>query len=449
MSNDHTPAWMVTLIVLFGITTAAGIIGFVVFHAQHEVIQENLATVTNTVRNELQPRAEQLQRSIPRQEERLQLGRAKLLEIRNSDEDMRSAITGTLAPAHDTTLATIESKLKERERKLRDLLDRVAAARADLANQEEVALVNECNAVEERLELREKVQERSQELESFKREQRDELLVLEKAVDDRRKRVEELLDRRDITADQMVSDGQILQATVTDGFVIINRGMDHDLRENTRFVVYNRRGGAHVVKGAIEVISVEARLATARVLSEVDENDPIIPGDHLHHAIYNPHETKIYVIAGHFERYSVEELKRFIRESGGEVEDEMTARTHFLVAGKDADVALEEASLNGVTILSENQLLDMVRSRERYRVRQGMVFAISGDFGDVDRSVIERFVRGNGGVLRSEITDDTQVLIAGDNAAEAISRARLQGATIINQDQLTHLMGSDATDFVE
>lgn len=448
MDRDHVPAWLITLVVLFGLTAAGSFGTFIWYHAQLNALREQRDRISSRILPDLGERRGHLIDLKPQIEEQIELRQVKLQELKDVDEDEMATVQGILGPKHDQALARIEEVLQNRFAEFQTQLANVERARLELGQVEEQALVNERNAQDVRLDLRRKVEERKRELEQKRREHRSQLLVLEKDVKERRERVEELLDRRDFKTEELISDGQILQSNVLDGFVVIDLGFDHDLRKGMRFDVYNRRGGKNRIKGEIEVIEVEQRISTARVLEEVDENDPLIPGDHLHNAIYNPDEQKIYVIAGDLFRFTKPEIAKMIEEAGGKVEPEITRQTHFLVAGENADEALEQASLNGVTVLSENDLIEQIDRALRFQIRQGMVFALAGRFDEIDTSVIKKFVLANGGVLASEVTDGVHALIAGsgDDAARAISEARLIGATVINQRQLQHLMDNSPRD---
>lgn len=443
MDKDYVPAWLVTLVGVFGGLTAITFVAFLHFHADLAAATEQRKELY-AERDALRSEKGALQSELPQIKQQIALRYARIGEKEDSDRDEKRGVTTNLIPAHDRSVAAIEQVLETRTRTFTNLLANTERHRQELTQVELQALENERTAEEERRELRAKIEEQSQELEAIKREHRDVILALEKDVKERLGRVQELLDRRDVQTEEMLSDGQVLQARVTDGFAIINRGVEDDIHRGMRFTVFNRRGGVNTVKGEIEVIDVETRLAVARVTNEADPNDPIIPGDHIHNAIYNPDEVKLYVIEGDFRKFSKPELARFIEEAGGVVEPEISRRTHYLVAGENADVALAEANLNGVTILSEDKLLAKVRTIDHFRVRKGMTFALVGTFNAVDSSVVSRWVKNNGGILQKSVDDTTDVLLAGEDAAEAISAARLVGATVINQEQLMHLMGSSA-----
>ena len=319
-------------------------------------------------------------------------------------------------------------------------------ARDDLAEVERAELDEERRAEVALVDLRERKEERRVELTRLRAEQRRAERVVEQRIDELQARVEELEDRQEGARTTLVFDGQVLQARVTAGFVIIDRGLDHDLRTGTRFQVYNRVGGRNLIKGEVEVVRVEQRMALTRVIEEVSPDHPIIPGDHLHNPIYNSDETKVFVIKGEFERFNHAELARFIREIGGRVDNDISTESHYLVAGDNAAEALESARLYGVTIMSEDQLMDFVRREERFTVRGGMMFAVVGEFTAVPRERIEAWVEANGGVVSDQLTDGTNVLITGEGAVDAITRARLSGITIVNQRELLGLASSNVGD---
>lgn len=441
MNKDYTPGWLAALLAIFGILTGLGFILFLHFHADLAVAKERKQRLDARI-SDLRALKGELEERVPRLQEGIEVRLARLAGKRQSDGDEQRAIRTQLLPTGERTLASMEGTLETRLRTFGTLLQNTQRQRDELAQVERQAMQSAAAAEAERRDLRRKIEEQSQDLEQLRRDHRKRMLEVEKQVQERQERVEELLDRQDIQTDEMLSDGLILQARVTDGFVIINRGVTQDVHRGMRFDVFNRRAGRNVVKGSIEVIDADTRMATARVTAETDPNDPIIPGDHIHNPVYNPDEVKIYVIKGDFRKFSKDELARFIEDSGAVVESEITRRTHYLVAGENAAFALEEANLNGVTILSEDKLLDKVRTIDHFTIRRGMTFVLAGDFTAVDDAVVREFVEDNGGLLADEIEDGIDVLLVGDNAPQAIADARLLGASIITQDQLIHLMGS-------
>jgi len=440
MDRNAAPAWLVVMLGFFVLTTFVSFGTFLYYFAESEGVQEQKEAleqeieVLNVLTSRLPDERDALSQA-------LQTRYLKDAELDQSDQDEINATKASLSPKHDSALKMLQDLNQQKIARLKRLIQEADEARGELKAAEENRLEAETSGQQERRRLRDKIEQVSVDIESKKKDQLTTILDLEKELKQREDRIQELLDRRETKVETITSDGQLLEARVDDGFVIINRGLYDDIRFAQRFVVFNRRGGKNVVKGQIEVIEVMPHVAVARVLQEVDRNDPLIPGDHIHNNIYNPDEVKIYVIAGDFEVYSPAELKQFIVETGGQVEREITAKTHYLVAGfQNADEALQQAALGGVTVLSEHQLLDVVRRTDRYEIERGMTYALAGDFTEVDRNVIEEFIIANGGVIDGDIGEETNILIVGENAAEAISEAYLHGVTVIDQTQLRALM---------
>ena len=71
--------------------------------------------------------------------------------------------------------------------------------------------------------------------------------------------------------------------------------------------------------------------------------------------------NKSFVISGVFKNYSRDALKRFIETNGGKIISTVSSKTNFLVAGdKMGPSKKNKASELGVTIISENELQDMI-----------------------------------------------------------------------------------------
>lgn len=439
--DQQTPGWMIGLIIFFAIGCATAFGFFVYNHSAASAVYEEWVLKESERKRLAQEKAYLEKLDLSLAEPRL-TRLAKLEDIKVKYDEEKSAVDELLLPNHVIAVAEIKENTQKQLDTLRRLLAEADKAQDDLQTEEDNTLRLERQADEERLELRAEVQEQSQVLERLKKKQREDLLALEAEIAKRQKRVDELLDRIDNANQELRSDGQLLQARATSGFVIINRGRVHNLQKGTTFDVYNRRGGKNLIKGRIEVQRIEQNIAVCRVLSEIDPNDPLVPGDHIHNLIYNPYEQKIFVIAGYFDRFSREELAKFIEEAGGKVEDELSTRTHYLVAGNDSNKALEQAGLLGVTILSEDGLLNFVHSPFSFNITQGMTFVLAGDFTQVDARIVRSFITASGGIIETDVRDGLHVLVAGENAADAISSARVAGARIVTQDQLRHLVGS-------
>jgi DNA ligase (NAD+) len=71
--------------------------------------------------------------------------------------------------------------------------------------------------------------------------------------------------------------------------------------------------------------------------------------------------AKVFVVSGVFEKYGRDEIKALIESHGGKVSGSISAKTHYVVAGRDMGPAkLEKAKSLGVPIISEMELDQMI-----------------------------------------------------------------------------------------
>lgn len=71
---------------------------------------------------------------------------------------------------------------------------------------------------------------------------------------------------------------------------------------------------------------------------------------------------KTFVLTGTLPTMSRDEASELIRKNGGKVTGSVSSKTHFVVAGEAAGSKLTKAQSLGVTVISEEALLDMIRS---------------------------------------------------------------------------------------
>ncbi len=76
----------------------------------------------------------------------------------------------------------------------------------------------------------------------------------------------------------------------------------------------------------------------------------------------NPHITgKTFVVTGTLPTLKRDEAKVLIQSAGGKVTESVSKKTHYLVVGADAGSKLEKAQSLGVLLLSEEDLLNLIR----------------------------------------------------------------------------------------
>ena len=85
---------------------------------------------------------------------------------------------------------------------------------------------------------------------------------------------------------------------------------------------------------------------------------------------HNPNATdilkdKVFVVSGVFEKFSRDDLKKAIEDNGGKVGSSISSKTHYVIAGDNMGPAkLEKANQLGVPIITENDFLNLIESKE-------------------------------------------------------------------------------------
>lgn len=441
MSDSATPGWLKGLIIVFGSTTVLTFGLFMYRHSEDAASYEHyrdLVSERDTLKLYVPKLQLQLDGNPAPLDQAILTRRQRINDIENGEAQVRGDVDRLVGEA-SVKAQTIASLAQAEGKKYEQLLSDARARRGELHQEEDRALALERDLDERRLRARQQLQLLSRDLEQLKRAARNQNKELDQRVDELDDRILALTEQRELNNRDLQADGEVLAARATDGFLVINRGHQHNIRKGVKFTIYNRRAGRFVIKGQVEVTEVDARTSVCRVLEEKDANDPLIPGDLIHNPVYNPEETKIFVLAGDFTRFSKPELARFIQEAGGRVDSELTTSTDYLVAGGRADKDLAQASKLGISILSEDQCIDFVRYTPRFLITAGMTVCLRGKFTAVSSSTIEHFIKDSGGKITGKIDNQTQVLIAGEGAEEDIATAKSLGITVVDQNQFTHL----------
>lgn len=355
-STARTPGWMVGLLIIFSLATAATFGLFLFRHAEKAALKEQQNQLTYELK-ELRGIEGAIATLIPPLDNQIASRRVLRASLSEADTQASDDIA-RMVTQNQANVKLIEEAINKQIKTYQDVLKDAKERRAELAQEETRAFANERDFDERRATLRAKIETISQEIEAVKKKGRAGNAELDTRIVQLEDRVLELTQQRELNAKELKPDGQLLQAGASDGFVILNIGQRHNLRKGTKFTVYNRRAGKVNLKGIIEVTRVEEQIATARVLEETDHNDPLLPNDYIANPVYSPDKVKGFAIRGDFFRYSKDELKRFIIENGGRYDDELSVNTDYLVAGDRSDEALQQAIKLGISILSEEQLIE-------------------------------------------------------------------------------------------
>ena len=352
----RTPGWMVGLLIIFSLATAATFGLFLFHHGEKAALIEQHSRLSDEVK-EMRGHAGALDGQIAPLDNQIAIRRTLSKNLADADAQAINDVE-RLVSQDQLGVKAITEAIAKQVKTYQDVLKEAKERRTELASEETRAFTNEREFDKRRADLRTKIELITQEIDAVKKKGRTENADYQTRISLLEDRVRELTQQRELDAKILKPDGQLLQASASDGFVILNIGQRNNLRKGTKFTVYNRRAGKVFFKGEIEVTRVEERIATARVLKEVDHNDPLLANDYISNPIYSPDKVKGFAVRGDFMHYSKDELKRFILENGGRYDEELSVNTDYLVAGGHSDAALEEAIRLGISILSEEQLIE-------------------------------------------------------------------------------------------
>jgi hypothetical protein len=362
MSNGSgAPSWLVGLLAVFAI---AAVISFVLMVARHAELQAVTAEHSQIKDFEI-PRMrvldQQLKDEIPKLEARIV---ARREEIASLGEVEKTALTDLdrLVQDNKTRLGETAEAQRTEVKTYAEALREAPERRTEVSQEEERAFVQDRDFDESRRKLRDEIEVASRELEKQRKDGRAKIVALDARIKELQDRERFLTSRLDAESKSMRPKGMIAAAQpASQGFVVIDRGRRHQLRRGTRFTVFNLRAGKPQVKGEIEVVSVDEAIATCRVITENDPNDPLIAGDLIHNPVWDPDKVKTFVVRGDFRRFGPDELNRLIEGAGGRTEHDLRSGVDYLVAGGNAEELTQLAVRLGVKILSEEQLLDLVK----------------------------------------------------------------------------------------
>lgn len=141
------------------------------------------------------------------------------------------------------------------------------------------------------------------------------------------------------------ADGEVLLAKAGEEIIYINRGKRHRVTLGLQFAVYN--GDESIpsdgrAKARIEVVGVSDGTAECKII-DVRGDQLIFKGDTIANPIYDPERPPKFLVAGNFDinrdgqadRDGDKLVEALITEWGGDVVNELSATTDFVVLGRE------------------------------------------------------------------------------------------------------------------
>lgn len=156
-------------------------------------------------------------------------------------------------------------------------------------------------------------------------------------------------------------DGEILYVSDRMEIAYIDLGRPEGVLKGMTFQVFEYgKGGQKKNKGKIIVKEVQDNMSKVGIV-EVD--DPLVPikkGDKIINPVYDRNKVKYFVIAGKLsQKYSLEQVRRMVKQIGGTIEDEITAKSDIVVLGEDfkKDPVYQRAVERGIETMLESEFL--------------------------------------------------------------------------------------------
>jgi len=175
-------------------------------------------------------------------------------------------------------------------------------------------------------------------------------------------------------------DGRIDQVIASDSEVLLSIGRKQKAVLGMTFAVYdnateirvNKDTGTYPAgKAVIEIIEVENDFSRARIISS-SQGNPIIRGNVIANAVYDPSKTYKFVVDGLFDvdgdgiatTYETDELEALIEQWGGKLEDEVVGDIDFVVLGEKP--ILPPPPGPGAPIATMQEYVRLQREIQRY-----------------------------------------------------------------------------------
>lgn len=170
----------------------------------------------------------------------------------------------------------------------------------------------------------------------------------------------EIVKQREFNASEEKEDGGVVFADPRARTVYINLGTPHKIIRGLKMDVFRADvKGSKTLKGRIEVQKVMDTVSMSKVL-EQNEMEPIGAGDVVVNPIFQPDQPVHIVFAGEFASTSNANLQKMVEQIGGVVEEEVTAKTSFVVVGDkkgEEHTNYQTAIRFGITLMTEKVLL--------------------------------------------------------------------------------------------
>ncbi len=283
----------------------------------------------------------------------------------DAQADMRAAIDRleTAKTEHAATVSTLKEQIADNTQDVDRYREDVTSSKRSF--EEQLAQV------------REDAEQRVASLETNLEDSQNRIFILEEQLANCRGSAERFtLEGPD---EASLVDGTVLATNALDNTVSISLGRRDHVVLGMTFEVYDAGtvirpdddGEYPAGKAAIEIIRVDEATSRARIIRQRRGN-PIIEGDYLVNALYDPDKTYVFTVFGNFDTnddgvptpQETDEIRGFIEEWGGVIKDEITGDTDFLVLGEPPILPPEPRVDDPVEVI--DRYLRLSREAQRY-----------------------------------------------------------------------------------
>ncbi len=137
-------------------------------------------------------------------------------------------------------------------------------------------------------------------------------------------------------------DGKVVSMSDKLGLGWIDIGSEQRLVRGVRFRVESGTAGSRKLKGMVEVVKVEAKMAEVAVVSLVDTFSPIVSGDVIINPLYDPTGGRNAILVGRFSgAFNEKELTLLLNRMGINVQKSYQNTTHFMIVGSEIYTDME------------------------------------------------------------------------------------------------------------
>ncbi len=233
--------------------------------------------------------------------------------------------------------------------------------------------------------LRKDIEAEKRDIRRAERDNQRALSSLKTALSFKADSIRVLIERELTTIADLEPQGRIDHSDLVLGKVWIDLGSRHGLRLGQRFEVFAfARGGRRHIKGLIEVQRMDESQAQCIIIPGVrmrdyetgqwhtlpEEYEPIVQGDLVRTPFYSPSRRPVFVFVGEDFKNplyrtatdGIDKIDRMIRRAGGILENQVSARTDFVITRlkPENDDGYQRAAQFGITFIDEDDIYKFI-----------------------------------------------------------------------------------------